>query len=348
MKLTSARTSSLVIALLLDLFLLALLIGVRITNYFPISTIAIISALLIFGAVSYYTVLIIHRHFFYKKINSIIDDLYTNDAIDKRLLSHKNNNSLAILELAVSSWIANRKNDLEKTKKLELHRKEYIGNVSHELKTPIFNIQGYISTLLDGGINDPSINVNFLQRAEKSVDRMISTIADLEAISQLETGQLVLEYEKFDLIPLIKDVFEAQEIKAKNKKIQLSLKDKSEKSVFVFADKFRIRQVFTNLIVNSINYGKEGGETKIKFSDTGTNILVQISDNGIGMSKEHLPRVFERFYRIDKSRSRDQGGTGLGLAIVKHIIEAHNQHIEVMSTEGAGSIFSFTLKKAVG
>ena len=173
---------------------------------------------------------------------------------------------------------------------------------------------------------------------------MITIVDDLEAISQLETGELQIEQERFDIYILAKDVADAQEMKATAKGIILTLPEDS-KPIFVYADRFRIRQVLVNLIVNSVKYGKEYGETKIRFYDVGDNIMVEVADNGIGIEKEHLPRLFERFYRVDKSRSRDQGGTGLGLAIVKHIIEAHNQTINVMSTEGAGTVFSFTLKK---
>lgn len=245
----------------------------------------------------------------------------------------------------IGGWADDRKDEIDRLKKLEVYRKEFLGNVSHELKTPIFNIQGYVLTLLDGGLEDPSINRNYLERAEKSIDRMITIVDDLEAISQLETGELQIEPERFDIGTLARDVAEAQEMKATAKGIILTVPD-DIKSVFVFADRFRIRQVLVNLIVNSVKYGKEYGETKIRFQDGGDNIIVEVADNGIGIEKEHLPRLFERFYRVDKSRSREQGGTGLGLAIVKHIIEAHNQTINVMSTEGAGTVFSFTLKKA--
>jgi two-component system phosphate regulon sensor histidine kinase PhoR len=174
---------------------------------------------------------------------------------------------------------------------------------------------------------------------------MITIIDDLEAISQLETGELQIEPERFDVIALAKDVIEAQELKATSKGIILTVQN-DDRPVFVFADRFRIRQVIVNLIVNSIKYGKEYGETKIRVYDMGENVSVEVADNGLGIANEHLPRLFERFYRVDKSRSRDQGGTGLGLAIVKHILEAHNQNITVMSTVGVGTVFSFTLKKA--
>ena len=249
------------------------------------------------------------------------------------------------VEKEIDDLLEERLAEINRLEKLETYRKEYLGNVSHELKTPIFNIQGYISTLLDGGLEDKAINRDFLQRAEKSVERMIRIIEDLQAITQLETGELQLDIESFDIAALVKDIFKSQEMKATAKGVIFSIKDDDNKPVYVMADKFRIRQVLTNLVVNSIKYGKEYGETKIKFSDIGENILVEISDNGIGIGTRHLPRLFERFYRVDKHRSREQGGTGLGLAIVKHILEAHGQTINVMSTEGVGSVFSFSLKK---
>ncbi len=255
-----------------------------------------------------------------------------------------NANEIENLNSEILAWADNRKNEIERLKKLEVYRKEFLGNVSHELKTPVFNIQGYVSTLLDGGLEDTTINKNYLLRAEKSVDRMITIIDDLEAISQLETGELQIDPERFDIAALMKDIVDAQEMKAGEKKIILTLPGDS-KPLFVVGDRFRIRQLIVNLIVNSVKYGKENGETKIRFYDVGDNISIEIADNGIGIAKEHLPRLFERFYRVDKSRSREQGGTGLGLAIVKHIIEAHNQTISVMSTEGVGTVFSFSLKK---
>lgn len=252
---------------------------------------------------------------------------------------------LVNLHNEVEAWTEERKNEIEQLKKLETYRREFLGNVSHELKTPIFNIQGYILTLLDGGLEDPKINRDYLKRAEKSVERMIGIVEDLQAITQLESGELELELEKFDIVALAKDVVDSQEMKAKSSGVTLIIRDEENKPVMVVADKFRIRQVLTNLIVNSLKYGRENGETRIRFYDSGDHVTVEVADTGLGISKEHLPRIFERFYRVDKSRSREQGGTGLGLAIVKHIIEAHGQNIQVMSTEGVGSVFSFSLKK---
>lgn len=242
-------------------------------------------------------------------------------------------------------WSVERTYELEQMKRLEAYRKEFLGNVSHELKTPVFNIQGYVLTLLDGAINDPEINRGYLERTEKSVERMISIIDDLEAISQLETGELELEPEKFDIRHLTNEIFEEQELKATGKGIILSFEDKEPKAIYVWADKFRIKQVMTNLIVNSINYGKEYGETVVRFYDVSNKITIEVEDNGIGIENSQIPRLFERFYRVDKSRSREGGGTGLGLSIVKHIIEAHNQTIQVNSKLGEGTEFSFSLLK---
>jgi two-component system phosphate regulon sensor histidine kinase PhoR len=282
----------------------------------------------------------------FKKINGLLNTVKGfRSQSDKPVapIAYKGN-EIDKLNTEIAAWADDRKNEIERLKKLEVYRKEFLGNVSHELKTPIFNIQGYVLTLLDGGLEDETINRDYLMRAERSIDRMITIIDDLEAISQLETGELQIEPEKFDIVALAKDVCESQEMKATGKGIILTMPGDS-KAQFVFADRFRVRQVLTNLVVNSIKYGKEYGETKIRFYDAGDNISIEVADNGLGIAKEHLPRLFERFYRVDKSRSREMGGTGLGLAIVKHILEGHNQSISVMSTEGVGTVFSFTLKK---
>lgn len=254
--------------------------------------------------------------------------------------------TISLAQRDVLDWARNQATELENLKKLESYRRDFLANVSHELKTPIFNIQGYIMTLLDGGLEDESINRNYLQRAEKSVDRMINIIDDLEAISRLESGELNLDKSVYDIVEQVRDVFEAQEMNSARRKITLKFRDENKRPIRVNADKHLIRQVLTNLVVNSVKYGKEGGTTEVRFYDMDENILVEVADNGLGIAKEHLPRLFERFYRVDKGRSREQGGTGLGLAIVKHIIEAHGQTVNVRSTEGIGSTFAFTLKKA--
>ncbi|MFC2115557.1 sensor histidine kinase [Bacteroidota bacterium] len=236
--------------------------------------------------------------------------------------------------------------EVNKLRNLEKYRKEFLGNVSHELKTPIFNIQGYILTLLDGGLEDPRINREYLKRTEKSINRMVNIVDDLESITKLETGELELELEDFDVVSLVRDVYDLQDTNHSKYKIKLVFDRNYEKPIMVNGDKKKITEVLNNLIVNSIYYGERGGKTTVSFKEKGKNILVDVSDNGIGIAKEEIPLIFERFYRTDRSRSGDRGGTGLGLAIVKHIIEAHRQNIRVRSEPGKGSSFFFTLKKA--
>jgi two-component system, OmpR family, phosphate regulon sensor histidine kinase PhoR len=232
-------------------------------------------------------------------------------------------------------------------KNLDSYRKEYLGNVSHELKTPIFNIQGYLDTLINGGINDPEINIAYLEKADKSIDRLIQIIDDLETITQLETGGLELDEDRFDLAALCKDVYSQLELIASRKKIKLSFDKKYDKPIWVMADKFRVRQVLANLVTNSVKYGKEEGETLITLNYYANDVIVEVKDNGLGIEEKHLPRLFERFYRVDKGRSREQGGTGLGLSIVKHILEAHEKSISVESKIGMGTSFTFSLDSAI-
>lgn len=345
MKSISPKIALLIAAILIS-GLIYFLMYVCLPSDYGIKEIGAIGGLI--GALSSTLLFLLFTNaFILKKINRLLNTVknYRSGTDNKDHQELYSKNSIENLEIEIRGWAEDRKDEIERLHKLEVYRKEFLGNVSHELKTPIFNIQGYVLTLLDGGLEDPTINRNYLERAEKSIDRMITIVDDLEAISQLETGELQIEPERFDICVLAKDVADAQEMKATAKGIILTLPEEP-KPIYVYADRFRIRQVLVNLIVNSVKYGKEYGETKIRFYDTGENVMVEVADNGIGIEKEHLPRLFERFYRVDKSRSREQGGTGLGLAIVKHIIEAHNQTINVMSTEGAGTVFSFSLKKA--
>jgi two-component system phosphate regulon sensor histidine kinase PhoR len=247
------------------------------------------------------------------------------------------------LEKFIHQIILERKKEQEYFKNLDSYRKEYLGNVSHELKTPLFNVQGYVSTLLDGAANDKDILYEYLKKADNNIERMLNIIDDLETISHLESGAMILEYESFDIEQLISEVFEQMELSAKNKSISLQLIKEHPVYYIAHADKFRIRQVLINLISNSIKYGKEGGNTVVKLKKENSKIIVSVSDDGIGIEEKHLPRIFERFYRVDKGRSMAQGGTGLGLAIVKHIIEAHKQTIFVKSELGKGTTFTFTL-----
>ena len=239
--------------------------------------------------------------------------------------------------------------EIARLKQNEAFRKQYLGNVAHELKTPIFNIQGYISTLLDGGLEDDLINRKYLERAEKSIDRLINIVNDLDTISKLENDMNRLKMTRFDIAALAKDITEQLEIEAAKRNIKLSVKgaDSLPSSFWVTADQHFVGQVLVNLVANSIHYGKEGGSTRIKFRDMMDKVLVEVEDTGVGISKEDMPRIFERFYRVDKSRSREQGGTGLGLAIVKHIVEAHGERITVRSEMGVGTTFAFALKKEI-
>jgi len=242
-----------------------------------------------------------------------------------------------------SNFQTKKDQTLQALKSAEKYRREFFGNVSHELKTPIFNIQGYVETLIEGALYDKSVNKKYLKRTSKSVDRLIYIIRDLESIAQLESEELSLEITEWKLKTLISEIVEQFEIKAKKKKIKL-IHDKKSTNIYVKADKGKIGQVLSNLISNSIKYGKHGGVTKIGCHQNNKKCTVFVNDNGIGIADKNIKRLFERFYRVDKSRSRDQGGTGLGLAIVKHIIEAHNQHITVKSNIEKGTEFSFSLK----
>ncbi|MFP4556815.1 MAG: sensor histidine kinase [Bacteroidales bacterium] len=294
----------------------------------------------------YFAALFLIRQFIFHKINPIYKTIHNLNVTENELKSQMHQKDIiGEVNQEVLSWANKKSKEIDKLKELESYRKEFLGNVSHELKTPIFNIQGYILTLLDGALDDPTINKKYLERTEKSINRLISIVEDLESISKLESKVLKLNTERMNIVQLVNEVFEAQEVRTKERNIKLKFDRNYEKPIWVLADKKRIYQALTNLIVNSINYGRENGETRVSFMDMNENILVEINDNGIGIPKEDIPRVFERFYRVDKSRSREQGGTGLGLAIVKHIIEAHNQSINVRSSLNEGTSFVFTLKR---
>jgi two-component system phosphate regulon sensor histidine kinase PhoR len=246
----------------------------------------------------------------------------------------------------IEKFARNKKLEIETLKVREEYRKEFFGNVSHELKTPLFTVQGYILTLLDGAMNDDKIREKYLERASKGVERLVYIVNDLDMITKLEMGDLSLNNEHFDIVALVKNVIDMFEMKANKKKITLAFDIDYPKPIMVNADRERIQQVLINLIVNSIKYGLEKGTTEVSIENLIKNkVIVRITDNGIGIRKAHLPRLFERFYRVDKSGSRTEGGSGLGLSIVKHIIEAHEEKIYVESEFGMGSEFSFTLEK---
>jgi len=347
MKPTSPRQMAVNIALIASfvaaVVLLLLMLSGRNENVFPV----IFGILFIFIAV-YIIVYYMLNSFIFEKINPIYKTIHQKNIPEKDLRRDLEDKDI-VREVndEVINWARNKTREIAQLKQMARYRKEFLGNVSHELKTPIFNIQGYVLTLLDGAIDDPHINKKYLKKTEKSINRMISIVEDLEAITKLESGELELIYENFDLTDLIKDVFEAHELRAKEKGTTLTFASKYDKSVKVYADKERVYQLANNLIINSINYGRKNGKTTVSFMDMGDNILVEVTDDGLGIKESDIPRIFERFYRVDKSRSRDQGGTGLGLAIVKHIIEAHGQTINVRSTPGKGTSFAFTLQKAI-
>ena len=296
--------------------------------------------------ISYFTSLYILSVLINDKITPIYKTIREVPIEVKRLTKLINSKDIiAEVDQEVKMWADDKLAEIDRLRDLEKYRKDFVGNVSHELKTPIFNIQGYILTLLDGGLEDPKINRLYLERTEKSIDRMISIVEDLESITKLESGEMKLHVEPFDLVKLTEEVFELELRDANARRIGMNLAVKAIKPVIVMADKKRIFEVISNLVGNAIKYGRKGGNVNVVFYDMDKMVLVEVSDDGIGIEKKDLIRIFERFYRVDKSRSRIQGGTGLGLSIVKHIIEAHEQTIHVKSQIEKGTTFTFMLER---
>lgn len=254
---------------------------------------------------------------------------------------------IATAEEETKKWAEERYTEIDRLKEREEYRKEFLGNLAHELKTPVFSIQGYILTLLEGGLEDEEVNRLFLERASKATDRIVNILEDLDQITKLEAESLHLDYKNFDIVELTKEIFEALELKAKEKGIKLKF-SKPYSAIIVRADRGKIAQVLTNLLINSIFYGNTEGTTEVRFYIIDDIITVEVSDNGPGIDENNIPRLFERFYRVEKSRNRNEGGSGLGLSIVKHIIESHGQTISVRSTVGVGSTFTFSLDKGSG
>lgn len=285
------------------------------------------------------------ERFIYKSVKKIYDDLTLLESV--RLSRGPITTNMQTLTEEIDKFARDKKIEIETLKVREEYRKEFLGNVSHELKTPLFTVQGYILTLLDGAMNDKVIREKYLERASKGIERLGYIIKDLDMITKLEVGDLSLNIEVFDIVELAENVFDMLEMKANKKKITLTFDRDYPRPIMVRADKERIQQVLANLIVNSIKYGSEKGTTEVSIENLIKNkVIVRVTDNGEGIAKVHLPRLFERFYRVDKSGSRKEGGSGLGLSIVKHIIEAHREKIYVESEYGVGSEFSFTLEKA--
>jgi len=345
MNLKKTYKFAVITALLLTFFLaLSMSVFLFFTNYFNFKLIGF-SSLFCF-ITSFLLVQIRIERYIYKKIEKIYNDVIFLESEPGPVKSTPISKDLEFLSKELSKYTKLKKIELESLKAREEFRKEFVGNVAHELKTPLFTVQGYISTLLDGAISDKDILEKYLKRADKGVDRLIYIVQDLDTITKIEFGNAKLEKSNFDIIELIKTIFEQLEMKAKKEKITLTFDELTPTSVFVNADMKRIQQVLTNLIVNSIKYGHANGTTELSVESLNSDkVLVRVTDNGEGIEEEHIPRLFERFYRVDKSGARSEGGSGLGLAIVKHILEAHNETIHIESKYGIGSEFSFTLQK---
>ncbi|MFT6842745.1 MAG: two-component system phosphate regulon sensor histidine kinase PhoR [Psychroserpens sp.] len=284
------------------------------------------------------------ERFIYRRVKKIYDDLTLLESASLR--KQPITTDMATLTQEIDKYAKNKKLEIETLIVREEYRKEFLGNVSHELKTPLFTVQGYLETLLDGAIHDENVNEKYLNRASKGLERLIYIVNDLDMITKLEVGDLQLTIAEFDIVELVESVFDLLEMKAAKKKISLIFDIDYNEPIMVTADKERIQQVLSNLIVNSIKYGEDKGTTEVSIENLIKNkVIVRVTDNGEGISKANLPRLFERFYRVDKSGSRKVGGSGLGLSIVKHIIEAHDEKIYVESELGVGSEFSFTLEK---
>ena len=301
---------------------------------------------LLTGATTYLTFYFFIRLFITEKLKilyrSIRKGKFNTDNLGSLRLS---DDIIAQAERETKQWTEERIEEISKLKEQEKFRREFLGNLAHELKTPVFSIQGYILTLLEGGLEDESVNRKFLERASMATERMTTILEDLDQLTKMEVSAIELDASRFDIKRLVQDVFEELEMKAEDRNIKLRFAKEFD-PIFVYADRNKIGQVLMNLIGNSISYGNEGGETQIRFYIMDNIVTIEVSDNGPGIDEEHIPRLFERFYRVEKSRNRNEGGSGLGLAIAKHFIEAHGQTINVRSTAGVGSTFTFSLDKA--
>lgn len=303
--------------------------------------------ILTIGIIGYCLFYLALERFIYRRIKIIYKNIHrlklSKGAISDRV--DMTNHMMDRVEEEVMEWANEKKEEIEELKRMETYRREYLGNVSHELKTPIYNVQGYLDTLINGGMYDENINRSYLHKAMQNAERLSAILDDLDTIARHETGELKLTWQKFNIYQLAKEIFESSEMMADANDVNLTFKEGSSKSKVVCADPDRIRQVLTNLVTNAIKYNKEEGNVWIGIYDMDKYVLVEVTDNGLGIEEKHLSRLFERFYRVDPSRSRRLGGSGLGLAIVKHIVEAHNQSIHVRSKIGVGTTFGFTLAK---
>lgn len=335
-----------IICIAVLLFVVVVLIEAVKPHFISIPTVLVcLSSLLLFG---FFITRSLIREFVYRRIKliyKIITDTKWTEELSKDP-KFKDHIDLEQVEKDAFRWISKKNSEIDHIKQMENFRREYIGNVSHELKTPVFNIQAYLQTILDHEFVQDDQLKSFVDKALKNTYRLQEVIDDLSIVDKLESGDQFLDYQRFNIRELTEEVFEEQQSLADQKNIKLLFKEGADSDNMVFADREYIRIAMSNLINNSIKYGKYNGFVKVSFYTLDENLLIEVSDNGIGISEEHLAHVFDRFYRVDKSRSRDQGGSGLGLSIVKHILESHHQKLHVRSKDGVGTTFGFTLQLA--
>jgi len=312
---------------------------------------AIIVTGIISFSVAYLLIYLTYRYFIFNeitRINQLLKKITDEDLKFTIEDVGKPNNPIKKLSKEISRYAKVKEEEIKELRKMEVFRKEFLADVSHELKTPLFAAQGFIHTLLDGAISDKNVRNRFLKKAGKSLSRLDKLVQDLLVISQMETGTIKMYYSHFNIYDLVQEAFDQLEDKADKKSLKLCFSNNCPTNIYVYADKQKIFQVLLNLILNAINYTKESKSTiTVNLIEQKGSILITVKDNGLGIPKEDISRIFERFYRVDKSRAKDRGGIGLGLAIVKHILEAHHQKITVESKVGVGSVFSFSLQKGI-
>ena len=336
-------------ALISALYLTILSVVIASISYYILSQhlgfIAIIISILSLFIISFIIIQYRAEHFIYRRLKKIYDEVSILNIND--LKRESTTTDIDKLSKSMQKFVEGKRLEIKSLTERDSFRRDFLGNVAHELKTPLFTVQGYILTLLEGAVNDKQIRSKYLERANKGVERLVAVIKDLDMIAKLENEGTKLNIEVFNILELIQNVFDLFEMKAKKRNIKLLFDKVYEFPVFVSGDIEKIEQVLINLVVNSIKYGNPNGSTIVGVENyNDKKFIIKVIDNGEGIKKEHLPRLFERFYRVDQSRSREQGGSGLGLSIVKHIVEAHDETILLKSTFGEGSEFSFTLEKA--
>lgn len=325
------------------------LILIVVNFLYPIPAGVFVSVILLGSLGTFITFYFLFRQFIYNRLRILYRSIRKGKLTsNEKLYINMSEDVIGNAEADSKKWSEQRTSEITQLQQQDKFRREFIGNLAHELKTPVFSIQGYVLTLLEGGLEDERVNRMFLERASKAIDRMTNILNDLDELTKLEVNDLKMDLRPFDLKELAKEVLDSLELRAQEKHIKLRFAKEYNKEIMVRADRGKIAQVLTNLISNSISYGNENGETQIRFYEVDDLVSVEISDNGPGIEPHELPRLFERFYRVEKSRNRNEGGSGLGLSIVKHILDSHNQTISVRSTIGVGSTFTFSLDKFDG